>query len=139
MDSSAFSQRVLKVRTSNGNHTADLIAFTAKAFTTVRAGFALTLTSLPNAMRLPAFVAGLWRVLIMHTPGMVNFPRLTSLAASSARASKYLPMSALFESHDVAKASAMALFGSAFTPFIAFIAFIFFAILSWLISASEWL
>merc|ERR1712080_771896 len=67
-------------------------AFTAKHFTTVCAAFALTLTSLPKAMRLPAFLAGLCLVLIMHTPGMTNFPVfLVSAVASSARASKSLP------------------------------------------------
>merc|ERR1712185_854094 len=77
-------------------YTACLIAATAKAFTTVLAGFALTLISLPKAMRFPAFVAGLWRVLIMHTPGIVNFPvLLTSLPASSAKASKAFDISDL--------------------------------------------
>merc|ERR1719311_1277949 len=97
-------------------------AFTAKHFTTVRAGFALTRTSLPKAMRLPAFVAGLCLVLTMHTPGIVNLPVLfASLVASSARASNIFAMSALFVSQAVARASATAPFGMAFTPFIAFI------------------
>merc|ERR1719478_1452559 len=99
-------------------------AFSTKHFTTVRAGFALTLISLPKAMRLPAFVAGLCLVLTMQTPGIVNLPvLLASLVASSARASNILAMSALFDSHAVAKASATAPFGMAFTPFIAFIDF----------------
>merc|ERR1712125_264875 len=104
--------------------TAVFKAFTATHFTTVRAFFALTRTSLPNAMRLPAFVAGLWRVLIMATPGMVNFPvPFTSFVATSARASKTLAISDLFESHASAKASAIPLLGIAFTPFMAFIPF----------------
>merc|ERR1719206_1328667 len=58
----------------------------------VRAGFAFTLTSLPNAILLPAFCAGLLRVFTMHTPGMVNLPvDFTSFVTNSARASKTLP------------------------------------------------
>merc|ERR550514_2255638 len=108
-------------------------AFTAKAFKTVCAAFALTLTSLPKAMRLPAFLAGLCLVLTMQTPGMVNLPvLLVSFAASSARASKTFAISDLFFSHAAPKASAMALFPMDFTPFfidfmpffMAFIAFL---------------
>merc|ERR1712025_384153 len=51
-----------------------LSAETTKAFTTVLAGRAFTTTSLPNIMRLPAFVAGFTRVLTMHTPGTTNLP-----------------------------------------------------------------
>merc|ERR1719218_574954 len=111
-------------------------AATAKAFTTVLAGLALTFTSLPNAMRLPALVAGLCLVLIMHTPGMVNLPVLfTSFAASSAKASKAFDIEDLFISQASPRASAIPLLGMDLTPFIAFmpffIAFIaFFAILA---------
>merc|ERR1719387_3100197 len=106
----------------------------AKAFTTFLAGLALTFTNSPNAMRLPAFVAGLYLFLIMQTPGMVNLPvPFTSLPASSAKASKTFDTSDLFFSQAAPTASAMALFGIAFTPFfmlfmpfIAFIAFIAF-------------
>merc|ERR1711988_1473776 len=107
--------------------THDFKAFTAKAFTTVCAAFAFTLTSLPNAMRLPAFLAGLCLVLIMQMPGIVNLPvPLVSFSASSAKASKTLVISDLFFSHAVAKASAMPLFGMDLTPFFARIAFIAF-------------
>merc|ERR1719313_2598229 len=93
----------------------------------VCAAFALTFTSLPNAMRLPAFLAGLCLVLIMQMPGIVNLPvPLVSFSASSARASKTLVISDLFFSHAVAKASAMPLFGMDFTPFFALIALIAF-------------
>ena len=57
-----------------GTHTAFLIAERQKAFTTVFAGRAFTTTTLPNISRLPAFVAGLSRVLIMQRPGSVNLP-----------------------------------------------------------------
>merc|ERR1719218_414677 len=100
-------------------------AATAKALTTVLAGLALTFTSLPKAIRLPAFVAGLCLVLIMQTPGIVNLPVLfTSLAASSAKASKAFDISDLFFSHAAANASAMARFEIDFAPFIARMAFI---------------
>ena len=49
-------------------------AATQKAFTTVLAGFAFTITTLPKTSRFPAFVAGFCLVFTMHTPGMVNFP-----------------------------------------------------------------
>merc|ERR1719486_304658 len=106
----------------------------AKAFTTFLAGLALTFTNSPNAMRLPAFVAGLYLFLIMHTPGMVNLPvPFTSLPASSAKASKTFDTSDLFFSQAAPTASAMALFAidltpffMLFMPFIAFIAFIAF-------------
>merc|ERR1719476_337089 len=56
------------------------------AFTTVFAGFALTTHILPKISLLPAFVAGLTRVLTMATPGMVNFPVFfTSLAAKEVK------------------------------------------------------
>merc|ERR1719498_944518 len=51
-------------------------AFMAKHFTTVRAALAFTFTSLPNIIRLPALVAGLYLVLTMQMPGSVNFPVL---------------------------------------------------------------
>merc|ERR1719272_295642 len=110
--------------------THDFKSFVAKHLTTVHAALALTLISLPKAMRLPAFLAGLLRVLTMQTPGILNLPvLLTSLVTSSARASKTLLISALFVSHAVAMASATALFGIAVTPFFPFfIAFITFFI-----------
>merc|ERR1740133_395110 len=103
-------------------------ADTAKAFTTVLAGLALTFISWPNIKRLPAFVAALCFVLIMQTPGIVNLPvPFTSLPASVAKASKTFATSDFFCSPAVANASAMAPFGIALTPaFIAFIAFIAF-------------
>merc|ERR1719238_1705435 len=98
-------------------------ADTAKALTIVLAGLALRLTSLPKAMILPALVAGLWRVLIMQTPGRVNLPvPFTSLAIKSAKASKAFTTSDLFFSHAAPNASAMAPFDKDFAPF-AFIDF----------------
>merc|ERR1712110_914824 len=43
-----------------------LIAATGNAFTTVLAALALTITSFPNSIFLPALVAGFTRVLIPH-------------------------------------------------------------------------
>merc|ERR1719149_127943 len=61
-------------------------AATGKAFTMVFAGFAFTLVSLPNIILTPALVAGFRRVLMRHTPGMVNTPAFfTSLVASATR------------------------------------------------------
>merc|ERR1719188_2055131 len=65
-------------------------AATGKAFTTFFAGFAFTTTILPNISLLPAFVAGFILVLILHKPGRVKMPDLTtSFVAMSHR----LPMS----------------------------------------------
>merc|ERR1711988_342524 len=103
------------------------MAATANAFTTVLAAFALTLISLPKAMRFPALVAGLWRVFTMQTPGIVNLPvLLISLPASSANASKAFVISDLFFSHAAANASAIAPLEIDFAPFIALMAFIAF-------------
>merc|ERR1719218_182349 len=113
-------------------------AATANAFTTVLAGLALTFTSLPKAMRLPAFVAGLCLVLIMQMPGMVNLPVLfTSFAASSAKASKAFDISDLFFSQASPKASAMALLGMDETLFIAFFIPFFIAFFAIVLFATE--
>merc|ERR1719156_53702 len=58
-------------------------------FTRVLAGFAFTNTSLPKAIRFPAFVAGFFFSLIMVIPGMANFPDAFSCAGiSDSRAPK---------------------------------------------------
>merc|ERR1719281_2028991 len=63
-----------------------LSAATGKAFTTVFAGFAFTLVSLPKIILVHAFVAGLVLVLMRHRPGMVNTPVfLTSFVATVTR------------------------------------------------------
>merc|ERR1711976_662047 len=78
-------------------------AFTAKHFTTVCAALAFTFTSLPKAIRLPAFLAALCLVFTMQTPGITNLPVfLVSDVASSARASKILLMSDFLPSVAVA-------------------------------------
>merc|ERR550525_1642658 len=51
-------------------------ADTGNAFTTVLAGLAFTMTTLPKTSLLPALVAGFKRVLIMHKPGSTNLPAL---------------------------------------------------------------
>merc|ERR1719198_348149 len=112
-----------------------LSAATGKAFTTVLAGFAATLTSLPNISLLPALVAGFFLVLIITNPGSTNLPALFTCAAPiSASASMIFEHSAFFISHAVARASAIppfarafpAALGLAFIAFMAFIAFIAF-------------
>merc|ERR1711933_462167 len=89
--------------------TLSLRAFTGYAFTTFRAGFAFTITTLPKTSRLPAFVAGFVRVLILHRPGTVKIPVLdTSLEAISAKLPITFMHTDFFNSHSFAKASAMA-------------------------------
>merc|ERR1719359_1333411 len=91
-----------------------LSAATGKAFTTVLAGFAATVTSLPNISRLPALVAGFFLVFIIIRPGSTNLPALfTCVAPTSASASMIFEHSAFFISQAVARASAMAPFPSA--------------------------
>merc|ERR1719199_1709631 len=66
-----------------------LRAATAKAFTTVLAGFAFTFTSLPKMFLTPALVAGFTRVLILAMPGIVKMPVFfTSAVARAARLSR---------------------------------------------------
>ena len=48
--------------------------FAVKHFNIELAGFSLYMASLQNAMCLQAIVDGLWLVLILQTPGMVNLP-----------------------------------------------------------------
>merc|ERR1712232_654114 len=86
--------------------TAFLRAATAKAFTTVVAGFAFTIITLPKTSLLPALVAGFTRVLIMQRPWMVNLPFFTSLVATTAKLSSIFLATAGFTS--VASASAAA-------------------------------
>merc|ERR1719487_2999954 len=114
-----------------------LSAATGKAFTTVLAGFAATVTSLPNINLFPALVAGFLLVLIMIKPGSTNLPALfTCLAPMSASASMIFEHSAFFISQAVARESAMAPFpraapaalGLAFIGFLAFIAFMAFIV-----------
>merc|ERR1719488_323808 len=51
-------------------------AETGNAFTILRAGFALTTTTLPKTSLFPALVAGFMRVLILQRPGNVKIPLL---------------------------------------------------------------
>merc|ERR1719182_1009441 len=105
-------------------HTHSFRAFTAKHLTTVCAAFAFSFTSLPKAIRLPAFLAALCLVLTMQMPGITNLPVfLVSDVASSARASKIFPISDFLLSVAVAKASAMPPLEIDFTLFIAFMPF----------------
>merc|ERR1711862_418084 len=53
-------------------------ADTGNAFTTVLAGLAFTMTTLPKTSLFPAFFSGFKRVLIVHRPGITNFPALFS-------------------------------------------------------------
>merc|ERR1719182_93391 len=119
-------------------HTHSFRAFTAKHLTTVCAAFAFTFTSLPKAIRLPAFLAALCLVLTMQMPGMTNFPVfLVSLVASSARASKIFPISDFLLSVAVAKASAMPPLEIDFTLFMAFFIPFFMAFIAFLAIVNE--
>merc|ERR1719231_304616 len=81
----------------------------AKAFTTVFAGLAATFTSLPNIVRMPAFVAGFTRVLMRQRPGMVKMPVFfTSLVAIVTRLLMILEHAACFNSCFVASSFDMA-------------------------------
>merc|ERR1719347_206546 len=99
-----------------------LRAATGNALTMVRAGLALTITTLPNTSRLPAFVAGFKRVFTMQTPGMVNLPFLTSWAATSARAPRALTAWLFLISAASAMISAIPVLLNAVTALPAFIA-----------------
>ena len=101
-----------------------LSAAAGKAFTTVFAGFAFTITSLPNIIFCPALVAGFTFVLIITKPGSVNFPTFTvSLVPISATQSSSFVASLFFISIAVASALAMAPLLMGVPPFIAFMAF----------------
>ena len=84
-----------------------LRAETGKAFTTVRAGRALIMQTLPNISRLPAFVAGFVRVSTRAMPGTITLPVFFKFAATtSAKADKTFEQSDFFKSQAVARASA---------------------------------
>merc|ERR1719408_519900 len=100
-------------------------AATGKAFTKVLAGFALTLTSLPNMTFTPALVAGFVRVLMRHKPGTVKMPVFfTSFAAMSTRLLNTLEHSLVFKPCSSAiafrNAPLLMAFAPAFMDFIAF-------------------
>merc|ERR1719506_1826922 len=103
-------------------------AETAKALTTVFAGFAFTTTSFPNIILFPALVAGFTFVLILHNPGRVKIPvDFTSPAPISASVPITFPHTDFLRSICVASASASApLLIAAPEAFIALIAFIAF-------------
>merc|ERR1719150_3463935 len=76
-------------------------------FTTVLAGLAFTITTLPKTSLLPALVAGFKRVFTMQRPGITNLPALfTSLAATPARLLMTFMHSDLFSSVSSANARA---------------------------------
>merc|ERR1719373_1339885 len=107
-----------------------MLAFKAaagKAFTIFLAGFALTMTTLPNTSRLPALVAGLVRIFSLHSPGIANTPAFfTFVVATSASESNTFAHTDFFSSHLVANASAIAPLVMDFAPaFMAFIGAIF--------------
>merc|ERR1719456_2167522 len=63
-------------------------ALTAKHFTTLRAGLALTLISLPKAIRFPALVAGLCLSTTRQIPGRMILPFFfTALTTTPSKAS----------------------------------------------------
>merc|ERR1712025_75735 len=68
-----------------------------KALTIFLAGAAFTFTILPNAILVPAFLAGFILVLIMQRPGMVNLPVFfTSAVARPEKWSRSLEHSDFF-------------------------------------------
>merc|ERR1719222_883455 len=84
-------------------------AATGKAFTIFLAGLAFTMTTFPKTSLLPALVAGFIRVLILHKPGSVKMPLLTtSFVAMSARLPMSFAQTPFLSSHSVARASARA-------------------------------
>merc|ERR1719436_2209369 len=97
-----------------------LMALTGNAFTTLRAGLAFTTQILPKISRLPALVAGFVLVLSLQRPGNIKTPVLTtSLVANSAKLPMRPEHTDFFNSHEVAKASAMAPFDMVFPDFVA--------------------
>merc|ERR1740138_1425851 len=88
-----------------------LRAATGKALTTFFAGLAFTMTTLPKTSLLPAFVAGFILVLILHKPGRVKMPDLTtSFVAMSHRLPISFAHTVFLSSLSVASASASAPF-----------------------------
>merc|ERR1719401_242838 len=86
-----------------------LRAVTAKAFTTVLAGFALMVCILPKISLVQALVASFLRVLIMTKPGRVNLPVVeTSFVPISARSSMILAATDFLSSCVSASCAAMA-------------------------------
>merc|ERR1712083_905356 len=88
-----------------------MLAFKAaagNAFTIFLAGFAFTMTTLPNTSRFPAFVAGFVRVLSLHKPGRAKTPVFfTSCVATSASTLRAFAQTDFFNSQDAAIASAI--------------------------------
>merc|ERR1719402_1807340 len=83
---------------------------TANALTTVFAGLAFTIVSLPKIFFFPALVAGFLRVLILQRPGKVKtLIFFSSAVAISARLARTFVASFFLSSHPVARASAKAL------------------------------
>merc|ERR1712226_214755 len=86
-----------------------LSAFAGKAFTTVFAGFAFTMTTLPKTSRFPALVAFFWRVLIITTPGITTLPFFfVSVVAMLARVLKAVLITPFFTSQLSASAAVRA-------------------------------
>merc|ERR1719323_2289581 len=86
-------------------------ALTGNAFTMVLAGFAFTICILPKISRFLALVAGLTRVLILQTPGIVKIPVFfTSVVAIVARVPRSFVHCDFFASFAAASASASAPF-----------------------------
>merc|ERR1712046_57008 len=99
---------------------------------TVFAGFAATLTSLPNIILVPAFVAGFTRVLMRKRLGTLKIPFFfTSAAAMATKLSRTSRQTFCFNSCSSAIAAVkapfvMALLLPAFMAFMAFIVFMAF-------------
>merc|ERR1719474_1416847 len=100
---------ILKKKAETQHQNAFFIAATANALTTVFAGLAFTIVSLPKISFFPALVAGFLRVLILQTPGKVKtLFFFSSAVAISARLARTIVASFFLSSHPVARASAKA-------------------------------
>merc|ERR1712226_1032737 len=102
-----------------------LRADTAKAFTTVLAGFALTIVILPKISLFPALVAGFTRVLILQSPGSVKMPFFFTSAVATAMtsASILLQTEGLTPRLSPSEAQSAALVSFPPAAFMAFMAF----------------
>merc|ERR1719181_2147983 len=104
-----------------------LSAAAGKAFTTVFAGLAATLTSLPNITLVPAFVAGFTRVLIRTRFDRVKIPFFfTSFDAMATKLSNTSRQTFCFSWCSSARAAVNAPFVMTLLLFFAFIAFVAF-------------
>merc|ERR1719359_2810065 len=119
------------LRSANASNPIQKLSFNAlaaKTFTTLRAGFALTVIVLPKATRLPALVAFLCFNTTRQRPGSKILPLLfTALVTTDSKASMMLLTSFLATPLAASSAPKVSLLVITFPePFIAFMDFIAF-------------